>query len=74
MGGLFSSKIKIKNMSSRLSEYIPEQAVLKELLNFYKIKVCTGVCILKMVRMYSFTGALKAPVLLFQSYFQTKLR
>ena len=57
-------------MSSRLSEYIPEQAVSKELLNFYKIKVCTEVCILKLVRMYSFTGALKAPVLLFQVIFK----
>ena len=69
-GGSFSSKIKIKDMSSRLSEYIPEQTVSKELLNFYKIKVCTEVCILKLVRMYSFTGALKAPVLLFQVIFK----
>ena len=62
-------------MWSRLSEYIPGQAVLEELLwNFYKIKVCGGVCILKMVRMCSFIGALETPVLLFQKYFQAKLR
>ena len=62
-------------MPSRLSEYIPEQTVLKELFwDFNKIKVCGEACILKMIKMYSFIGALKTPVLLFQKYFQTKLR
>ena len=52
------------------SKDIPEQAVLKEFLwNFHKIKVCGGICILKMVRMYSFTDVLKTPALLFQKYF-----
>ena len=72
---IISSKIKIRGMPSWLSEYIPEEAVLKELLwNFHKVKTCGGVCILKMVMMYSFTGALKTPGLIFQKYFQTKLR
>ena len=60
-------------MSSRLSEYIPEQAMLKELLqNFHKIKIYGGVCTLKMVRMFSLIGALKTLVLLFEEYFRTK--
>ena len=59
--GSCSSKIKIRGMPSRLLEDIPEQAVLKELLwNLYEIKVFSIVCILKMERMYSFTGAQKA--------------
>ena len=37
-------------------------------------EVCGGVCILKIVSMYSFTGALKTRVLLFQNFFQTRLR
>ena len=41
-------KAKVSGMSSRLSEYIPEQAVL----NFNKIKVCGRVCISKIVIMY----------------------
>ena len=75
-GESLSSKIKMRCMPVRLSEYIPEPAVLKELSYiFHKMKVCGGVCILKMVRMYySFTGALKCPALFFQKYFQTKLR
>ena len=57
-------------MPFRLSEYIPEQTVLKELLlDFYKTKVCGGVRILIFVGMYSFTGELKTPVLLFQKIF-----
>ena len=53
-----------------LSEYIPEQTVLKELLlDFYKTKVCGGVRILIFEGMYSFTGELKTPVLLFQKNF-----
>lgn len=47
-------------MQCRLSEYIPEQAVFKELLwNFY-----SRVCVLKIGRVYSFKGALKTHVLL----------
>lgn len=47
-------------MSSRLSKYIAEQAVLKELLwNSHKRKICGGIFILKFAGMYSFPGALK---------------
>ena len=51
-------------MTSRL----PERAVMK----FYKIKVFGGVSILKIVRLHSFTWALKTSDLHFQKYFQTK--
>ena len=62
-------------MPSRLLEYIPEQTGLKELLwNFHKIKVCGGVFILKMVRMFLFTAAVKTAVLIFQKYYQIKQR
>ena len=37
-------------------------------------KVCGGVCIFKIIRMHSFTGALKTRVLFFQKSFQTKRR
>ena len=66
-GRSVSSKIKIRDTPSTLSECIPKQTVLKELLrNFDKIKVCSGVCIFKMVKMYSFTGAL--------NHFQSNLK
>lgn len=51
MGGYFQVKLR-----SNLPECIPEQAVLKK-------AVCCGVCVLKLVRMYSFAGALKTPIL-----------
>ena len=45
-------------MSFGLSEYIPEQAVLKKLsLNFSNIKVYGGARILKIARIYPFTKA-----------------
>ena len=43
VGGSFSNKIKVRNMPLRLSENVPEQAV------FHQIKVCSNVCILKIV-------------------------
>ena len=49
-------------MSSRLSEYISEQAVLRGL--------SWVVCILKIVRIYPFIGALKTRGLLFQKFFK----
>ena len=62
-----SSKAKIRGVISRLSEYIPEQAVQKEMLqSFNKINDRGGICILKIASIYSFTGTLKAHVLLFQ--------
>ena len=57
-------------MSSRLSECISEQAVLKKLLrHFSKINVYGEVCVLKMVRMLLFAGALKTLILVSQKYF-----
>ena len=45
--------------------------------NIFQNKLCwkvyRGVCILKIVRIYSFTGALKTHVLLFQKIFQIKI-
>ena len=75
-GESFKSKVKSGGMPSRLSEYIPEQVVLKELLwNFHKIKVCGGVCILKVSRMHSFTGSFKNSSFTFSKNFsnQTKV-
>ena len=58
--GSFSTKVKIKGMSSTLSEFIAKQAVSKELLcDFYEIKVSGGVYILKIDRIFLFKGALK---------------
>lgn len=51
MGGYFQVKLR-----SNLPERIPQQAVLKK-------AVCCGVYVLKFVRMYSFAGALKTPIL-----------
>ena len=48
-------------MSSILSEYISEQAVLRDL---------SWSLLLKIVRIYSFTDALKTRVLLFQKFFK----
>ena len=62
MGWYFQVKLR-----SNLPECIPEQAVLKK-------AVCCGVCVLKFVRMYSFTGALKTPILSLWTWFQTKLK
>ena len=75
VGDHFQAKIRLEACHLDLLEYIQEQAVLKELLwDFHKIKVCGKVSILKMVKINSFIGALKTPVLLFQKYFQVKLR
>ena len=58
---IISNKIRVWDMPSRLLEYIPEEAVSRELLwSFHKIKTCGGVCILKMVSIYSFTDALNS--------------
>ena len=59
-GSSFSSKVKIRGMTSRLSELIPEQTVQKEMLqNFQKIKIYGGICNLNILNMYSFADVLK---------------
>ena len=72
MGAHFQVKL---SMPSRLSENISKQAVWKELLrNMHNMNVSGGVCVLKIAGIYSLTGALKTHALLFQFFFQTKLR
>lgn len=66
-GNLFSSKIKTRGMLSRLLEYILQQMLTT---NFYKIKVSGGVCIFKIVRVHSFTGASKTHFSLFEKKFE----
>ena len=62
-------------MPSRLTRIYSRTGCVERLLwDFHKIKVCGKVSILKMMKINSFIGALKTPVLLFQKYFQVKLR
>ena len=50
-------------MSSSLLEYIPEQLVERSVVEFVFWD-----------EMYSLTGALKTRILIFQKFFQTRLR
>ena len=75
MGAHFQVKLRSEACHLDFQNYIPQQAVWKELLwNMHNMKVSGGVCVLKIAGKYSLTGALKTHALLFQFFFQTKLR
>ena len=65
-GNSFSSKVKIRQMLSRLFEYIFQK--------LHKIMVYGGVFIFKIPRILSFTGALKTHFLLFPKKFSSQTR
>ena len=71
MGAHFQVKLRSEACHLDFQNYIPQQAVWKELLwNMHNMKVSGGVCVLKIAGIYSLTGALKTYALLFQFFFK----